>query len=183
MNKTPTIRRLSLLTVLLWASVASPYYDPQVQRWINRDPSSESGHQLYVSHQSLPPGFTEALNTYAFVLNNPADSVDLDGRSMRPRKYDPPQTPKIPKPTGPNKVCFYKTVEVPDGRWFIVCEIAQKPDPPDKIIIHPRNKDAFKECMSRARQIWNNAFRYEPPNIAVARRACARAQECFNDYW
>ena len=34
---------LSLLFIVLWGQLASAFYDPAVQRWINRDPILEEG--------------------------------------------------------------------------------------------------------------------------------------------
>jgi hypothetical protein len=56
----------AMLVSLLFglAGPASGFYDPTVQRWINRDPS--------------PPADSE--NHFAFVLNAPLDGMDPDGR-------------------------------------------------------------------------------------------------------
>ncbi len=77
MNTIQTIRRLSLLTVLLWASVASAYYDPQVQRWINRDPLGESGFEVIRNGRPLVRG--DGPNLFCFVSNNPVNSLDWFG--------------------------------------------------------------------------------------------------------
>jgi hypothetical protein len=55
---------LTLLLLFLASSqIASAWYDPGVQRWINRDPIQEKG----------------GINLYQFVSNRPADFVDLFG--------------------------------------------------------------------------------------------------------
>ena len=61
----PTIWFLTLLALLLAPHLASAYYDPGVQRWINRDPIEEQG----------------GLNLYCFVNNAPSRHWDFDGLS------------------------------------------------------------------------------------------------------
>ncbi len=52
------------LVVFAMAQVASAFYDPNLQRWVNRDPISENG----------------GINLYAVVANDPVNRVDRDGR-------------------------------------------------------------------------------------------------------
>src|SRR5664280_1804475 len=66
----PPIRFLILLAVLSAPHLASAYYDPGVQRWINRDPIQELGGR----------------NLYAFVKNTPIKRFDVWGLS-------PPKAP------------------------------------------------------------------------------------------
>jgi hypothetical protein len=54
-----------VLAMLIWADHAPAYYDPGVQRWINRDPIGESG----------------GLNKFGFVRNSPAGAFDVFGHS------------------------------------------------------------------------------------------------------
>jgi RHS repeat-associated protein len=66
-----------LLLLLTSFHNASAYYDPGVQRWINRDPLGEPGFELIRSHPPVAqPG--EA-NSYLFVANNPLNRVDSLG--------------------------------------------------------------------------------------------------------
>jgi hypothetical protein len=58
---------LTLFAILATAPAANAYYDPGVQRWINRDPIQEQG----------------GLNLYAFTGNGPVQRTDRDGRSWR----------------------------------------------------------------------------------------------------
>ena len=53
-----------LLALLGSLSIARAYYDPNTQRWLNRDPIQETGGN----------------NLYAFNYNNPNRWVDKDGR-------------------------------------------------------------------------------------------------------
>lgn len=59
----PTIWFLTLLVLVCAPHPASAYYDPGVQRWINRDPVAEVG----------------GLNLYAFLRNAPVTSADALG--------------------------------------------------------------------------------------------------------
>jgi hypothetical protein len=58
--------KLSLLFFSLWACprTAHAYYDPGVQRWINRDPVAENG----------------GINVFRFAANSPSMRIDPDGR-------------------------------------------------------------------------------------------------------
>jgi len=56
------------------------FYDPNLQRWINRDPIGESG----------------GYNLYVFGSNDPQDRYDTDGRAV-----GPPGIPPVPAPTPP----------------------------------------------------------------------------------
>jgi hypothetical protein len=64
--KTPWFMlKLSLLFISLWAypRIAHAYYDPGLQRWINRDPIQEIG----------------GANLHAFTRNDPLSRVDYHG--------------------------------------------------------------------------------------------------------
>lgn len=54
---------LTFLIILGAVPIASAYYDPGIQRWINRDPIGEDG----------------AVNLFAFVAGNPIGAIDLLG--------------------------------------------------------------------------------------------------------
>ena len=62
----PMIWFLSLLASLSAPHLASAYYDPGVQRWINRDPIGERG----------------GLNLYKFTANSPVNDLDPQGLSL-----------------------------------------------------------------------------------------------------
>jgi len=81
--KTTKTRRLRLL--LLWATLAvvfpaQAFYDPGVQRWINRDPIGE----------------TRGMNLYVFCGNNGIDRVDRLGLEIFPNGVPPPPTRESP---------------------------------------------------------------------------------------
>lgn len=91
-----TIRFLPLLALLAAPHLASAYYDPGVQRWLNRDSIDELGFTLVTSgRQPIPtvdvdddepgngsstrPSRSTELNLYAFVENRPTTEVDPFG--------------------------------------------------------------------------------------------------------
>jgi hypothetical protein len=63
----PLLLALAFLAVLSAPNLASAYYDPGIQRWINRDPLAEGG----------------GLNLFTFACNSPANCYDTDGRGVR----------------------------------------------------------------------------------------------------
>ncbi len=76
----PLLWAFSLLALFSAPNLATAYYDPSVQRWINRDPIGEEG----------------GANLYGFVANGPIDLADVAG--LVPNQYwphdKPPQYPK-----------------------------------------------------------------------------------------
>jgi RHS repeat-associated protein len=75
------LRLVALLALVSVAPQASAYYDPGVQRWINRDPLGE--HGFIVINQNL--GFTVLRdeNLYLFVLNSPIYHTDPLGLTVK----------------------------------------------------------------------------------------------------
>ena len=65
---------LSVLALLSAAPVASAYYDPGVQRWINRDPLGELGFGVLRSRETPIP--RSERNRYRFVGNSPVAYFD-----------------------------------------------------------------------------------------------------------
>jgi hypothetical protein len=72
-HRSPLPRALALLALFFATNPASAYYDPGVQRWINRDPVAEEGGP----------------NLYCFVFNEPVLSVDGFGESILDDLKDP----------------------------------------------------------------------------------------------
>ena len=69
--KTRTNAVLVLLAILFYFNgihTASAFYDPGVQRWLNRDPINEKG----------------GINLYGFVKNDPTTYIDIDGLTAIP---------------------------------------------------------------------------------------------------
>jgi RHS repeat-associated protein len=58
------------------------FYDPSLQRWVNRDPLGEKGFEQLRRVRNLA-GDHQA-NAYSFVLNNPCDVVDPNGDWLWP---------------------------------------------------------------------------------------------------
>jgi RHS repeat-associated protein len=74
---------LMLLALFSTPNLASAYYDPGVQRWINRDPVKELGHFLIRYGNSVQMGLAER-NLYEYVRNSPVDLLDPLGLTERP---------------------------------------------------------------------------------------------------
>jgi RHS repeat-associated protein len=74
------IRLLALAVLLSAPSLASAYYDPGMQRWINRDPYGEWGVELLRHQQQSVLG--DGPNRYVFVENYPTTSIDPDGTQI-----------------------------------------------------------------------------------------------------
>ncbi len=65
------------------------FYDPYLQRWVNRDPLGDLGHAVRPRYGSHTPAsllrlaeLVEAPNLYTFVRNTPVRSIDRDGRML-----------------------------------------------------------------------------------------------------
>jgi RHS repeat-associated protein len=71
---------LTLLALFSAPPLASAYYDPGVQRWINRDPLGEAGFErLRIGASDVTGG---GPHLYAFVRNSPTSSTDLFGLAI-----------------------------------------------------------------------------------------------------
>lgn len=85
-HQKPLLRFLILLALVSAPHLASAYYDPGVQRWINRDPLGESGFETARClvppqlRRLLPPGeYLQGANLYGFLQNRPLSAVDPEG--------------------------------------------------------------------------------------------------------
>ena len=92
---------MALLALLSATNLASAYYDPGVQRWINRDPVSERGFDVrrVAAVVRLPRNVGtaqagEPLNLYGFVGNAPTHGTDLNGLTQ----WEPPWPGDSPPP-------------------------------------------------------------------------------------
>jgi hypothetical protein len=99
---------LTLLPLFSAPQLASAYYDPGVQRWINRDPIQERGFEVLRGmlkaplQRYLPVGeFAEGQDLYRFVRNDPIQHLDEFGL------YGilPPGVPFPAVPPGPGIPC------------------------------------------------------------------------------
>jgi uncharacterized protein RhaS with RHS repeats len=71
---------LVLLACCLGTPAVSGFYDPSIQRWVNRDPIGESG----------------GINVYEFALNQPIGNIDSDGRqAIGVPSRNPPSDSKV----------------------------------------------------------------------------------------
>src|SRR5207249_4362990 len=55
------------------------FYDPNLQRWINRDPLGEPGFELIRGTSDYVSVTGDGPNLYAFVRNGPLQAIDLLG--------------------------------------------------------------------------------------------------------
>ena len=93
---------LLFLTLLVWPRSAHAYYDPNVQRWVNRDPLNEFG----------------GVNLHIFVGNAPSYRADSDGRQiviLAPPVTAPPQIliPPLTSPTFPPPIILLPPNPIP----------------------------------------------------------------------
>ena len=69
---------LVMFGVIVVTQIASAYYDPNLQRWINRDPLQEPGFE-HLRQAGARQLRREAASQYPFVGNNPITEFDLLG--------------------------------------------------------------------------------------------------------
>jgi len=73
------------LLTLICQHTASAYYDPGVQRWINRDPISDAGSMCFLflrghlGRAPAAPELAETPNIYEFAQNAPPRLIDYSG--------------------------------------------------------------------------------------------------------
>lgn len=72
-----TIRRGMALSLLLFCSTGSAFYNPQGGRWLNRDPLQEYGFQKEVKQE--PNSIEDTCNAYLFVRNSSPSYFDPTG--------------------------------------------------------------------------------------------------------
>lgn len=108
MQKKPIPIMLVPLLTLICHQTVSAYYDPGVQRWINRDPLEERG----------------GINLYRFVASNPLRFLDTDGRQIiwlpvpgSPIPIPVPTNPVPPPPPPASPPATVKCPIVPPSQW------------------------------------------------------------------
>jgi hypothetical protein len=72
-----------VVLVFLGIQQAPAYYDPGVQRLVNRDPVMELGHFGLHYRHSVQMGVSNP-NLYTFVRNSPNELTDAFGRTENP---------------------------------------------------------------------------------------------------
>ena len=120
---------IPLLFTLLSHQTARAYYDPGVQRWINRDPLADQG--LFIlrlqSRRFVPVPIverTEGPNLYSIVSNDPENAVDPIGTfSIRMIPFPCPNEFLIycmvacaQQGMTPNPKCSFSRI---GGHWYI----------------------------------------------------------------
>jgi len=76
------LRALALLALLSTANLASAYYDPGLQRWLNRDPVGENGFRILRSTRFHIDAFGSQTPVFVFLHNNPENAIDPLGLSL-----------------------------------------------------------------------------------------------------
>jgi hypothetical protein len=85
-----------LLLLVASSQITSAWYDPGVQRWLNRDPIGEAGFELLDSPRSSR--FSgEPRGDYVFVNNNPSCSFDPVGLFRFSKKCKPTDVARMQK--------------------------------------------------------------------------------------
>jgi hypothetical protein len=138
---------LSLFLVFVSISDVSAFYNPQVQRWLNRDPIGEEG----------------GMNLYAFVRNNPIKRFDAQGLFVSfpdPTSpdfpLDPPDFPDFPpsdpkKPSSPNQ-CAAGNCPNFESQWDKLGEVGKKLPPfpiPGKITCTGARTECHRNCAAK----------------------------------
>jgi hypothetical protein len=90
---------LALVLLLLALQPASAFYDPGVQRWLNRDPLREAGFQLIRKESATA---LLSINLYEFAYNSAPNEVDSFGLQII--------TPIPIRPLGPAGKCTISEV-------------------------------------------------------------------------
>jgi RHS repeat-associated protein len=105
------------------------YYEPNVQRWLNRDPIAELGFRSVRTQRALAQSALLTIiagpNLYTFVRNSPVLFVDYNGLEVLnyscPANSEPtcksPLQPNFPPPRNPKKDC-----EKSGGKWMSMAE-------------------------------------------------------------
>jgi hypothetical protein len=75
--KAKLIRAFAMLALIFGTSTTYGFYDPAVQRWVNRDPLDELGFEVLRGGQAGLLG--DGPNFYTFVQNDPIDRGDYLG--------------------------------------------------------------------------------------------------------
>jgi hypothetical protein len=105
----PIIWFLTLLALLTTSHLASAYYDPGVQRWINRDPLGEPGFEVMRGPNNRPAAAVRprvapsGRNLYGLVRNHPLSHYDPFGLAER----------------GPGTIACQQATEQAEAAWDV----------------------------------------------------------------
>jgi len=131
MNLAGMVSVLTWMALLSSSHTASAYYDPGVQRWVNRDPFEELG----------------GINLYTFISNRSVDGVDPNGLSFwsyfkKHAKCKKAMTDWYDKCNAAiPKVC-------PDDAWGQAEFYSERQEAIRKCMVD--SQDMFKKCMEAA---------------------------------
>jgi hypothetical protein len=114
---------MALLALLFSTHTASAYYDPGVQRWLNRDPIRELGFESLRAHYARrgTPTRGEAVNLFDFVNNSPI--VNWDYLGLDNPGCDSPAT-RLPVLLPGSADCYLRCCAQHDA-----CYAAHRPQP------------------------------------------------------
>jgi RHS repeat-associated protein len=147
------------------------FYDPNLQRWPNRDPIGEEGFKS--TARDVKGGQSDGPNLYTFVRNDGVNHVDWNGLYIIPI---PPFVDLYPDvPPDPSKThieCFYCNNRC---LYYIACFMRRPGSSPTL------NPVAFRACMAPIDPALIAACR--SGNVAAMRSLTRRAKNCFDHHW
>jgi RHS repeat-associated protein len=159
---------LALLALLGTPHTTSAYYDPGVQRWINRDPLATQipqNNRIWGDHLKIEAA--EVPDLYTYVANDPIRSTDAFGLFV-PR----------PKPITTSTICLSTTlIGIGVGVCLdVICEIHRQNERADCFQQCHENADAGEDnCRSKPtreerRRCWEKLYE----DLANCIRDCNR---------
>ncbi len=134
------------------------FYDPNNQRWLNRDPYGEAGFEVVRFSEPIIEG--DGPNPYTFVRNDPINATDARGLWFQ-RKCNPTEEYKC------RVECYNK------GKVYVSCEkhryrnyVGQYEEPPNKIVVVYNVYEYTKcDCKDPPPPFCQN--RNLPPNVVI----------------
>jgi hypothetical protein len=132
------------LIALASAPLGQAYYDPGIQRWINRDPIKEEG----------------GVNLYGYVGNEPTLMIDALGLRFE-RKCNTTEEYNC------RVDCFNKGKQYLSCNWYSYLEkIGQYPKPPN-IIVFVYLRHYYERCLCKEPPLPPCQYRNLPPNVII----------------
>jgi RHS repeat-associated protein len=140
------------------------FYDPNLQRWINRDPLGELGFRTLAEKLMQS---SEEPNTYAFLRNNGISEIDPEGLAKRRHwEWEQTQTVSVPgmPPPGFNGRCLWS------------CQVIVK-----STRLTPKNFLDLARCLNAAIEKMKQAAR--AGNESKFTEGCAGMAKCFSSQY